>query len=303
VSTPANDALLASWRLSLHDKRPRTIALYLDEANRFATWLAEHERPAGAPGDLLTIDRQDAEAWIHDLQAAGLAKATIRSRWIALRNLYGWLVDEDEIDVSPLAKVKVPKPDAPPPDVLPEAALRALLKACEGRAFEDRRDAALIRFMVATGLRVSEVCSLTTGDVDLMTRLVTVRSGKGDKARVVRFDAATAAALDRYRRVRGRHPRYAQRPEFWIGFRGPLTRKGVPLVLDKRAAMAGIGHVHAHQLRHTWAHRWLSNGGTEGDLQLLGGWANAEVMRRYGAAQATDRALAAYDNINPLRDL
>jgi site-specific recombinase XerD len=112
--------------------------------------------------------------------------------------------------------------------------------------------------MAATGLRVSELCSLHLDDVDLANRLVTVRSGKGDKARVVRFDAATAAALDRYRRVRGRHPRYAQRSEFWIGFRGPLTRKGVPLILDKRATLAGIDHVHAHQLRHTWAHRWLS---------------------------------------------
>jgi integrase/recombinase XerD len=150
---------------------------------------------------------------------------------------------------------------------------------------------------------VSETCSLTVADVDLALRLATVRSGKGGKARVVRFDAATAAALDRYLPARGRHPRYARRPEFWIGFRGPLTRKGVPAILDKRAVLAGIGHVHAHQLRHTWAHRWLSNGGTEGDLQLLGGWVSADIMRRYGAAQATDRALAAYDAINPLGDL
>lgn len=216
--------------------------------------------------------------------------------------MYGWLVEEDELDESPLAKVRVPKPDPPPPEVISEDQLRALLRACDGRAFEDRRDAALIRMMAATGLRVSELCSLTLADVDFTLRLATVRSGKGDKARVVRFDPATAAALDRYKRIRGRH-RLAARPELWIGFRGPLTRKGVPLILDKRAAMAGIGHVHAHQLRHTWAHRWLASGGTEGDLQRLGGWANAEVMRRYGAAQAVDRALAAYDAVNPLGDL
>jgi site-specific recombinase XerD len=248
------------------------------------------------------VERRDVEAWIADQQARGLAKATIRGRWIALRNLYGWLVDEDELDVSPLAKVRVPKPDAPPPDVLDASSVKALLKACEGRAFEDRRDAALIRFMAATGLRVSEVCGLELGDIDYLNRLATVRSGKGDKARVVRFDPATAAALDRYRRARGRH-RHAGRRELWIGFRGPLTRKGVPAILDKRAAMAGIGHVHAHQLRHTWAHRWLAAGGTEGDLQRLGGWANAEVMRRYGSAMAADRALAAYDTVDPMGEL
>jgi integrase/recombinase XerD len=294
VTSPANEALLASWRLSLHDKSPRTIDLYLREVRRFADWLA---------GDLLEVSRRDVETWIREQQAAGRAKATIRSRWIALRNFYGWLVEEDELDASPLAKVRVPKPDPPPPDVLTDDQLRVLLRACEGRSFEDRRDAALIRFMAATGLRVSETCSLEVGDVDLAMRLATVRAGKGDKARMVRFDPATAKALDRYLRVRARHPRYARRRDLWIGFRGPLTRKGVPAVLDKRAAMAGIGHIHAHQLRHTWAHRWLTNGGAEQDMMRLGGWANHEVMARYGSAQATDRALAAYDNIDPMGEL
>jgi site-specific recombinase XerD len=303
MATTANEALLASWRLSLHDKSPRTVDLYLREVHRFAIWLAATDRPAESPGDLLDVDRQDVEAWIREQQAAGRAKATIRSRWIALRNFYGWLVEEDERDQSPLAKVRVPKPDPPPPDVLTEDQLRALLRACEGRSFEDRRDAALIRFMAATGLRVSETCDLELADVDLPMRLATVRSGKGDKARMVRFDAATAKALDRYLRVRARHPRYARRRDLWIGFRGPLTRKGVPAILDKRAAMAGIGHVHAHQLRHTWAHRWLINGGAEQDMMRLGGWANHEVMVRYGSAQATDRALAAYDNVDPMGEL
>jgi site-specific recombinase XerD len=170
-----------------------------------------------------------------------------------------------------------------PPDVLGADQLRALLRACEGRGFEDRRDAALIRFMLATGLRVSETCDLEVGDVDLSLRLATVRSGKGDKARIVRFDAATAKHIDRYLPARARH-RHGRRRDLWIGFRGPLTRKGVPAILDKRTAMVGIGHVHAHQLRHTWAHRWLTNGGAEQDMMRLGGWSDHEVMSRYASA-------------------
>jgi site-specific recombinase XerD len=302
VTTPANEALLASWRLSLHGKSPRTIDLYLREADRFALWLDDAGRPDRNPGDLLAVARQDVETWIRDLQAAGRAKATIRSRWIVLRNFYGWLVEEDELDESPLAKVRVPKPDPPPPDVLSTGAITALLRACEGRTFEDRRDAALFRFMLATGLRVSETCALEVGDVDLQLRLATVRSGKGDKARVVRFDPATAKALDRYLRARARH-RLARRRGLWIGLHGPLTRKGVPTILNKRTTFAGIGHVHAHQLRHTFAHRWLANGGAEQDMMRLGGWANHEVMARYGSAQAVNRALAAYDNIDPMGEL
>src|SRR5687768_12401682 len=105
----ATNALLTSWRLSLHDKRPRTVSLYNDEAKRFSRWLVEHDRPSSAPGDLLAVERQDIEAWQSDLRSSGLAQNTLRNRWIVLRNLYGWLLEEEEIPVSPMAKVKVEK--------------------------------------------------------------------------------------------------------------------------------------------------------------------------------------------------
>jgi len=302
--TEANDALLESWELQLGEdaKRPRTIKLYLDEVHRFARWLADHDRPAGTPGDLEAVARADVQAWLADQRARGLSQSTMRSRWIALRSLYGWALAEEVIETNPLARVTVRRADAPPPEVIPDDDLRALLKVCAGTGFYERRDSALFRFMLATGLRVSEVVGLRVDDLDLRSRVVRVVDGKGGKARMVRFDPGTAAAVDRYRRARARH-RLAARPELWLGFRGPLSRKGVPTILDKRTAEAGIGHLHPHQFRHTWASRWLTAGGNEGDLQRLGGWENSDVMRRYGAAQATDRALAAYDTINPMEGL
>lgn len=288
----SNKALTESWRLSLHNKRPRTIALYLSEVERFADWLAEN----GRGGDLLTVTRRDAEAYLSALREAGRAPATIRSRWIALRSFYRWAAEEEEIAESPFAQVKVDRPAPPPPDVLSAEDVAALLKVCSGTTFNDRRDAAMIRFMLATGVRVSELTGLELADVDLAARLGVIRDGKGGRQRVVRFDAATAAAVDRYKRARARH-RFASLPALWIGHRGAMTRKGVPSMLTKRAAEAGIGHVHPHQFRHTFADRWLAAGGTEGDLQRLGGWENSDVMRRYGEARAVDRALDAYDRI------
>lgn len=303
MTNAANEAILESWTLSLHDKSARTVVLYLAEVRRFAAWLAAHGRPAGNPGDLLAVRRNDAEAWIIDLKEQGLAGATIRSRWIALRNLYGWLVEEGEIDRSPLERVKVPKPSPPPVPTLTGDEIAALLKACDGRHILDRRDNALIRVMAGTGLRLAEVVDLRVDDLDLPNRLIHVRHGKGDRARLVRIDPGTAAAVDRYKRARARH-RSAGSPWLWVSNRAErLTRKGVPAILDRRAKIAGIGHVHPHQLRHTFADRWLAAGGSEGDLQKLGGWESAEIMRRYGSHRATDRALAAYDNINPMEGL
>lgn len=305
----ANAALLESWELDLRSpirprskpKRSSTIALYLDEARRFATWLAAAGRPASAPGDLEAVEQADVVAWVADLRGQGLAVNTIRSRWVALRTLYAWALEEEIVAADPIAGISVPKGDEPPPDVLPEEAVRALLAACRGSTFNDRRDLALFRFMLATGLRVSEVVGVGMGDLDLLNRIAHVQ-GKGGRPRVVRFDPATASALDRYRRVRGRHS-LARRPELWLGHRGPLTRKGVPTIFDKRAAMAGIGHVHPHQTRHTWAHRSKRAGASSEDLQRLGGWADPSVMSRYGSALAVERALAAYDDFNPMGDL
>lgn len=307
----ANATLLESWELDLRSpvrpgarpKRPRTIDQYLTEVRRFARWMADHDRPAGGvPGDLVGVGHADAVAWVADLRAAGLSASTIRSRWVALRSLYGWATEEEITEKNPMARIHVPKADEPPPDVLTDDDLKKLLAACKGTTFGDRRDLAMIRLMLASGLRVSEVCGLELADVNLTNRLVAVTDGKGGKSRVVRVDVATAAAVDRYKRERGRH-RLADRPELWIGHRGPVTRKGVPAILRKRAEMAGIGHVHPHMLRHSWAHRSKRSGASSEDLQQLGGWSDGKVMARYGAALAEERALAAYDDFDPMRGL
>lgn len=301
TSSPS-DALVTSWTLSLHGLRPQSVRLYTNEVRRFARWLADHQRPLSAPGDLAAVDRADIEAWISDMRAHQLTTATIRSRWVALRNLYKWMVDEEEIDDNPLAKVKVARPLSPPPAVVDDDALRLLLKACQGRDFLARRDTALIRMFVSTGLRAGEMARLDVADVDLRSRIVRVVDGKGGKPRIARFDPETAAAVDRYLRVRARH-RHAPAHGLWLGPTGPIGPKAFGRLLSRRGAQAGIGHIHPHQLRHTWAHRWLAAGGVEGDLMRLGGWSNSDVMRRYGSGLAVDRALAAYDVVNPMGEL
>ena len=136
--------------------------------------MCSSDLPTETPGDLLAVRRQDAEAWFGAQRTAGLAPATLRSRWIALRNLYGWLTEEEEIDANPMAKVKVAKANPEPVRVLDPADLTALLKACEGTTFLDRRDMALIRTLASTGLRLAELTSLTLDDLDAMGRRVPV---------------------------------------------------------------------------------------------------------------------------------
>ncbi len=125
-------------------------------------------------------------------------------RYRGLFRFCGWLVDEDEIPVQPMKALSPPQPKAKPVPVLSDAELAALLKACAGKDFPDRRDEAMIRLLLDCGLRVSEQCALSAEGIDLDQGLAIVR-GKGNKVRPVYFSARTARAGDRYIRSRRSH--------------------------------------------------------------------------------------------------
>jgi site-specific recombinase XerD len=165
-----------------------------------------------------------------------------------------------------------------------------MLKGCEGRAFEDRRDAALICLLYDTGIRLAECAGLTLEDIDITERREIRVLGKGRKIREVTFGANTARALSRYIRARRAH-RDAERPAFWLGARGAMTPSGIRQVMEKRGIDAGLGRVTPHRLRHSFAHSFLSGGGEETDLMKIAGGDTLEATAaaRKALAEKWDR--------------
>jgi site-specific recombinase XerD len=209
-----------------------------------------------------------------------------------LRILYAWLEEEEEITASPMAKMRPPIIPEQPVPIVPEDGLRRLLAACAGKHFEGRRDTAIVMFLLDTGARRAELVGLRLGDLDLDLDVAIVL-GKGRRERALPFGRKTAVALDRYLRVRARH-RDAGLPWLWLGQRGALGPYGVRQILRRRGAEAGLPDLHAHQLRHTFAHAWLAQGGGETDLMRLAGWKSRQMLGRYGASAADARAREAH---------
>jgi len=278
-------SLISSWELHLRAERksPQTVKAYGDGVRRFLSWCVTNEQPA-------VLDRPTVDAFVAGLLEAGAEAATARSRHLALRRFSRWLTEEGELTADQLIGSRPPRLDQKLVHPLDDDQLKTLLAVCTGPDLRDRRDEALVRLMVETGLRAGEVVTMTVPDVDLARGSAVIHRGKGGKGRVVPFGPHTGRALDRYLRARRTH-RLADTTALWLGDRGKgFTYFGLHAALKNRALQAGITGFHPHLLRHTAAHRWLAAGGSEGGLMAVAGWTRPDRLLRYTRARASQRA-------------
>lgn len=301
AGTPELVAVLPSFERSLRAARrsPRTIDNYLSTARAFTSWLEER----GHPVEIGLIRREFIETWLLALEDRGNTPSTQASRYRCLQQLFRWLEIEEEIDTSPMTKMRPPAIPESLTEVLTDHDQRRLLKSCEGRAFMDRRDLAIISLFLDSGLRLAELTDLKLGDVDLDSGAALVM-GKGSRPRIARFGSVVGRNLDRYLRSRSSHSG-AGSEWFWLradhGQR--FQAAGIAKMIKNRGDAAGLPGLHPHVFRHTFAHRFRSNGGSEGDLMLLGGWRSRAMIDRYGKSAAADRAAEAHRAFSPLDNL
>ena len=182
------EGLATSWQLALRAQRksPQTLRTYGEGVRQYLAWCTEN--------DVEPMTRSSLNLFTAGLLDGGAAASTARSRQLGVRRFAAWLAEEGEIPADPFLGIKSPKLDEKVIEPLSDDQLRAMLKACvppkdaEPKvALRHRRDEAMVRLMLETGMRAGEVVALQLDDLDLAGGLVTVTRGKGGKGRVAPF--------------------------------------------------------------------------------------------------------------------
>lgn len=242
----------------------------------------------------------DIRAYLLDLNDKQYARRTIARRVSALRSFYKFLVRENVLEYSPLAKIRSPKLDKKLPTFLDEFEITELLELPDGKPL-GLRDRAVLEMLYATGCRVSELVGLTLERVDLGNRFVMLL-GKGDKERLVPVGHTCCEAMRRYYSVRSQlMAKYQQSHEFIFinSHGGALTDRSVRRILEKYINMLAMHkHVSPHTIRHTFATHLLEHGADLRSVQELLGHANLSTTQIYTHI-TNERIAAIYKKNHP----
>ena len=256
----------------------RTVTAYRRDLTRWLTFLDE----AGVtdPGAVTVPLMRE---WVFALKDAGLAATSIRRAQSAVRTYFGFLLAEGAVQSDPSERLDAPRVERKLPEFLTRDETERLLEAPDQSHAMYWRDRAILEFLYATGVRVSELVDLRISALDLEDGFATV-FGKGSKERLVPVGTPAVRALERYLRdVRPELDRGQGAGRVFLNARGrPIRRESIWAVVKTSARRAGITRtVSPHTLRHTFATHLVEGGADLAAVQELLGHADISTTQIY----------------------
>ena len=292
------------------DLAERFLAMLAAERGAAANTLAAYRRDlAAATAELGDLGNADAaslaalgKAW------SGLAASSLARRCSALRQFYGFLIDEGLREDDPSVALPRPRTRRPLPRLLGRAEVDRFLALAEEEAAGERREAVrlltFLELLYGSGLRVSELVSLPVSAVPRDAPFLHV-TGKGGQQRMVPVSHRARQALSRWLALRVVSPgsngsRYLFPSS---SAEGHLTRHRVFQLLRELAVRADIdsARVSPHVLRHAFASHLLEGGADLRVLQMLLGHADIATTQIYTHVEA-ERLVALVNARHPLRE-
>lgn len=255
-----------------------TLAAYMSDLQCFCVFAQ-----ARGASTFQELTRTDIIVYLAERRQQGIAARTTARELVSLKTLYRFLHLHEAGTVDPTAQIQAPKPGRYLPNVLTPHEVEQLLQTPDTSTPLGKRDAALLEMLYATGLRASELVSLTLGDVQMTAGYVKVR-GKGGKERLVPVGEMAAVQLDDYL-LEGRPRLVKMRPAVHLFVNRSaqgLTRQGLWKIIKKYMHQAAIHKPFSpHTLRHSFATHLLEGGADLRTLQHMLGHVDISTTQIY----------------------
>lgn len=252
-----------------------TLKAYHDDLVQFNRFLAQEQL------SLTAFKYIDARNYLQTLYDLGLQRTTVSRKISTLRSFYAFWMTQDHEIVNPFVQLVHPKKERYLPTFFYTEEMEALFQTVMQDAHKGLRDRVILELFYATGIRVSELVSLKTEDVDLEMCWIKVL-GKGGKERIVPFGEFCRQSIEQYL-AEFAPIQNVQHPYLITNLKGqPITERGVRYVLnDIVKRTAGVTSIHPHKLRHTFATHLLNEGADLRTVQSLLGHVNLSTTGRY----------------------
>jgi len=265
------NSLVAELHLSMNTKETYSISLY-----KYQEYLKKKNIIY-----VDKIDRKDIVSFLEHLKKEDLSPQTIAHYLTVIKNYHKFLIQNEYLKDDVAKSIERPKLVKKLPNVLSIEDVVKLLDIRGTSAF-DIRNKCMLELMYGTGLRISELLSLTTNDIDTFN--ATVRCvGKGDKERIVPINDYIIESLDNYLNVRGELLKNKTTKELFLNKNGDaLSRKGFFKILKQLLLEKGLDpNVSPHTLRHSFATHLLEYGADLRVIQEMLGHSDISTTRIY----------------------
>lgn len=282
----------ASYLQTERDVSPHTLAAYRCDLAQFRTFVMQEK------GD--SFSAQDVDHLLLRRYLAGLAKDTRKSsigrKLAAIRSFFRFLLRRGAIVKNPAELIATPKKEQRLPFHLDIDQATSLMETPDDEQKHALLDRAILELLYSSGLRVSELTGLDTGELDLRAGMVRV-TGKGGKERIVPVGSRALEALQKY--LDERSGDSAKGALFLNSRGGRINRRSVARIVDLHVMrIAAFKRISPHTLRHTFATHMLEGGADLRAIQELLGHASLSTTQKYTHV-SIDRLMEVYDKAHP----
>ena len=272
-------------------KSPKTISWYSANLRHFRSYLKSRHLPDSIDSIdikllreyvlyLLKRNKFDGHPYT-PVKMEPLSTATIHGHVRTLRAFFSWLVIEGLTQNNVARDLKPPKISQKVVTTLSDQEIESILNTLSPTNLSEARNRTIFMILLDSWLRIGELVNLKMEDVHMDDGLLKVM-GKGKKERIVPIGSNAQRALQRYLFRYRTNPALPGIDNVFLSIHGdPLTENSIKLMFARLAQRSGVQRLHAHLCRHTFATRFLINGGDVFTLQQILGHSTLEIVRHY----------------------